>query len=130
MSNRVIGILSVCAVLNGCASALSPVKPSTAKPAITRTQASTSSRIRKVTNQSSRLQSVLLVPVAVEILAAARPVARSRVSVGALFALQTVGSDEIAGLALVFQAVGGGLGAVLSVRPTVEIYLYRRRGRG
>ncbi len=35
--------------------------------------------------------------------------------------MQVVGSDEIAGLALVFQAVGGGLGATLSVRPTLEI---------
>ncbi len=123
MSTRAIGILSVCAVLSGCASALNPVKPSAAEPAITHTQASTSSRIRKVTNKSSRLRSVLLIPVTVKVLAAARPVARSRISVGALFALQTVGSDEIAGLALVFQAVGGGLGAVLSVRPTVEIFV-------
>jgi hypothetical protein len=99
------------------------VKPSAAEPAITPTQASTSSRIRRVTNQSSRLRSVLLVPVTVKVLAAARPVARSRVSVGALVALQTVGTDEIAGLALVSQAVGGGLGAVLSVRPTVEIFV-------
>ena len=123
MSNRAVGILSACTVLSGCASALNPAKPSAAKPVITQTQASTSSRIRKVTNQSSRLQSVLLVPVAVKILDAVRPVARSRVSVGALLALQAVGSDQIAGLALVFQAVGGGLGAVLSVRPTVKVFV-------
>ncbi len=119
MSNRAILILSVCVVLGGCAGARGPLKGRTSDPASTHGQASASSRIRKVTNQSSRLQSVLLVPAAVKILVASGPVARSRVSVGALFAMQAVGTDQIAGLALVFQAVGGGLGAALSVRPTV-----------
>ena len=121
MSNRAIGILSVCVVLGGCAGARGPLKGPTIDPGITNGPASASSRIRKVTNRSSRLQSVLLVPAAVKILVAVGPVARCRVSVGALFAVQAVGTDEIAGLALVFQAVGGGLGAALSVRPTLEI---------
>jgi len=123
MSTKAIGILSVCVVLSGCASAHIPLNPAVVETAVPPVQASISSRIRKVTNQSSRLQSVLLVPVAVRILAAAGPVAHNRVSVGALFALQAVGTDEIAGLALVFQAVGGGLGPALSVRPTVEIFV-------
>ena len=121
MSNRAIGILSVCVVLGGCAGAHGPLKSPRIDPVITHGQASLSSRIRKVTDQSSGLQSMLLVPVAVKILVAADPVARCRVSVGALFAMQAVGTEEIAGLALVFQAVGGGLGAALSVRPTLEI---------
>ncbi len=121
MSNRAKGILSVCVVLGGCAGAHGTLNVPTSDPTITQGQASLSSRIRKVTNQSSRLQSVLLVPVAVKILGAAGPVARSRISVGALFAIQAVGTDEIAGLALVFQSVGGGLGDALSLRPTLEI---------
>jgi len=107
MSNRAIGILSVCAVLGGCAGTSSSLEVPAYNPAITHEQASLSSRIRRVTNESSRLRSVLLVPVAVKVLVAAGPVARSRISVGALFAMQVVGSDEIAGLALLFQAVGG-----------------------
>jgi len=121
MSNRAIGILSVCVVLGGCDGTRSSLEVPAYNPAITHGQASLSSRIRRVTNESSRFRSVLLVPVAVKVLVAAGPVARSRISVGSLFAMQVVGKDEIAGLALVFQAVGGGLGATLSVRPTLEI---------
>ena len=121
MSNRAIGILSVCVVLGGCAGTRSSLEVPAYNPAITHGQASLSSRIRRVTNESSRFRSVLLVPVAVKVLVAAGPVARSRISVGSLFAMQVVGKDEIAGIALVFQAVGGGLGATLSVRPTLEI---------
>jgi hypothetical protein len=121
MSNRAIGILSVCVVLGDCAGARGPLKGPTIEPVNTHVQASASSRIRGVTNLSSRLQSVLLLPVEVEILVAADPVALNRVSVGALFARHAVGTPEVAGLVLVFQAVGGGLGAALSVRPTLEI---------
>jgi hypothetical protein len=108
-------------VLGGCTGARGSLNVPTSNRAITHGQASLSPRIRKVTNQSARLRSVLLVPVAVKVLRAAGPVARSRISVGALFAVQVVGGGEIAGLALVFQAVGGGLGATLANRPTLEI---------
>ena len=121
MSIRAIGILSVCVALVGCGGARGPLEVPTSNPAIMHERAPLSSRIRKVTHQSSRLRSVLLIPVAVKVLRAAGPVARSRISVGALFAMQAIGSDEIAGLAIVFQAVGGGLGATLSARPTLEI---------
>ena len=121
MSNRAIGILSVCVVLGGCTGARGSLNVPTGNRAITHGQASLSSRIRKVTNESARLRLVLLVPVAGTVLHAAGPVARSRISVGALFAVQIVGGNEIAGLALVFQAVGGGLGATLAGQPTLEI---------
>lgn len=82
MSNRAIGILSVCVVLGGCAGTRSSLEVPAYNPAITHGQASLSSRIRRVTNESSRFRSVLLVPVAEKVLVAAGPVARSRISVG------------------------------------------------
>ena len=121
MFNRATGTFAVCVVLSGCAGALAPVQGPTIDPVITHPQASVPSRIRRVTNHTNRLRSVLLVPTVVKGVVAVGPAARSRVSVGALFAMQAFGTDEVAGLALVFQAVGGGLGATLSLRPTLEI---------
>ena len=53
MSNRAIGILSVCVVLGGCAGTRSSLEVPAYNPAITHGQASLSSRIRRVTNESS-----------------------------------------------------------------------------
>lgn len=122
MLNGAIGISTICVVIGGCAGAPTSFQTPTSDPvAIAYQSASVPSRIRRVTNHSSRLKSVLLLPSAVKGMVGIGPIARTRVSVGSLFAVQTIGSDEVARLALVFQTVGGGLGATLSVRPSLKI---------
>lgn len=80
-------------------------------------------RFQFVNRTDTGLRSVLLIPTVVENLVAVGPAARSRIFVGAIFATQFVGRDRVAGLALIFKSVGGGLGPALTVSPEVVLWV-------
>jgi hypothetical protein len=123
MSHYLNAILAVSVVLGGCTSQarIRPVEPTAPDLTTLDSRTPEHSRLRRVTNRAERMQSVLFVPSAVEGMVDGGVAPRSRVFLGALFAMRAFGTDQVTGLALVVQSVGGGMGPSLSVEPTLRI---------
>ena len=75
----------------------------------------------QIVDRDAGYSSILLLPTVVDSVVAIGPLARSRVSFGALFATHQLAGRRVAAVGVVVQTVGGGLGPSLSVAPRIVV---------